>query len=179
MAGLLDPSTSANAAPVYDFGITELWSPVAPGLWQGGTHDDDTINAQLTYHEMVRGERQVTAELFDAVVTMYAWARPADWGVKELRFTFGDGLHVPDDDDVFDVVQWAHKHWSNGQRVLVRCQAGLNRSGYIAALMLIRSGMAPSDAVKLLRESRSRWVLFNDAFERAVLGADVDFWRKP
>jgi protein-tyrosine phosphatase len=46
------------------------------------------------------------------------------------------------------------------------CQAGLNRSGLVAALALIRSGMTPAEAITLLRSKRSPAVLCNPTFER-------------
>lgn len=52
---------------------------------------------------------------------------------------------------------------------LVHCQAGLNRSGLIAATVLILDGYTPKEAVDKLRESRSPAVLCNPLFERFIL----------
>ncbi len=52
---------------------------------------------------------------------------------------------------------------------LVHCQAGLNRSGLVAALALILDGMLPAAAIDLLRQQRSPAVLCNPAFERWLL----------
>lgn len=52
---------------------------------------------------------------------------------------------------------------------LVHCQAGLNRSGLVAALALILDGMLPAAAIDLLRQHRSPAVLCNPAFERWLL----------
>jgi hypothetical protein len=52
---------------------------------------------------------------------------------------------------------------------LVHCQAGLNRSGLVTALSLIRRGMKPDAAIALLREKRCDAVLCNQAFERFLL----------
>jgi protein-tyrosine phosphatase len=49
---------------------------------------------------------------------------------------------------------------------LVHCQAGLNRSGLVAGLALIRMGMEPAEAIALLREKRCDAVLCNSAFEQ-------------
>jgi protein-tyrosine phosphatase len=57
----------------------------------------------------------------------------------------------------------------NGNKVLVRCQAGLNRSGLTAALALIQMGYKPEDAINLLREKRSKYVLINKEFEEFLL----------
>lgn len=52
---------------------------------------------------------------------------------------------------------------------LVHCQAGLNRSGLIAALALVHGGMEPSAAIALLREKRCDVVLCNQTFEKWLL----------
>lgn len=56
---------------------------------------------------------------------------------------------------------------------LVHCQAGLNRSGLIAAMVLVLLERSPADAIALLREKRSPAVLCNRAFEAWLLGPDV------
>lgn len=54
-------------------------------------------------------------------------------------------------------------------KTLVHCQAGLNRSGLLTGLALIRAGAAPADAIKLLRAKRCDQVLCNRAFEGWLL----------
>lgn len=52
----------------------------------------------------------------------------------------------------------------------VHCSAGLNRSGLIAALALVKTGnFTPAEAIKLLREKRAENMLCNTLFERRVL----------
>jgi protein-tyrosine phosphatase len=58
---------------------------------------------------------------------------------------------------------------SQGKKVLVHCQAGLNRSGVVTALALINLGYTPTAAIELMREKRSPLVLCNEAFENWVL----------
>lgn len=53
---------------------------------------------------------------------------------------------------------------------LIACKAGLNRSGLISALTLIRMGSSPSEAIELLRQKRCRQVLCNPSFVAHVLG---------
>jgi hypothetical protein len=170
-----------------DYGISELWSEITPGLYVGGTDDHDTIAYQTNYEIQRRtGDRYPTdveqvliqPEDFDAVVTLYAFARPVGWGVQELRSGFMDGAQVPAQRDLLELVEWAHRRWTRGERVLVRCQAGLNRSGLIAALVLVRAGLEPMDAVSLLRERRSSHSLFNKTFLEYVLGVDGADWRE-
>lgn len=157
--------THARAIPMPD----ELWTEVLPGLWQGGTDDDDTIDvAAKTYY----GTPNITKAEFDAVVTLYAWARPVDWEVEELRWGFYDSQELPEWEKLAAAVNWAYIRWQNGQRVIIRCQAGLNRSGLITALVLIRHGWSADSAIQLLRDTRSPWVLCNRDFERAIRELD-------
>jgi hypothetical protein len=151
-----------------------LWSEILPGLWQGGTDDYDVIG--------VAGHcpNRVTSTHFDSVYTLYARANAASWNVKEVRFGFADG-DMSDFDpeaDLYFAVREAHADWKAGKRVLVRCQAGLNRSGLVMALVLIREGYNPEQAVELIRQNRGDIALCNDTFVRwLTLRADVDFWR--
>lgn len=151
---------------------TELWSEIMPGLWQGGTDDLDVIGANSNH--------RITRSNFDTVITLYARANGASWNVKELRFGFADG-DMNDFDPEADLellVREAHKDWKAGKRVLIRCQAGLNRSGLITALVLIRDGVSPQDAIDLIRKQRATAALCNTTFDRWLTdAADLEFWR--
>jgi len=142
------------------------WVPneIVTGLYMGGTADDDTIdNSRHLYAD-------AATEGFDAVATLYAWARPAGWGTEELRYGFMDGgLDADTVRTVVDTARWVHRRWSAGATVLVRCQAGLNRSGLITALVLMLEGRSALEAIALLRERRSPWALCNDAFVRWLI----------
>jgi protein-tyrosine phosphatase len=151
-----------------------LWSEILPGLWQGGTHDTDTT------HERHTSMYKPSKEDFDTVVTLYESANPVRGGVKELRFGFYDGdmsdFNVTE--DLFELVQTAHRDWKAGKRVLIRCQAGWNRSGLVMALTLIKDGYEPREAIDLIRERRVPEALSNRTFERWLLNeADLEFWR--
>lgn len=63
------------------------------------------------------------------------------------------------------MVAEAHR---SGLSVLVTCTMGLNRSGLIVALTLVRFGYRPSVVIDTLRERRSRLVLSNSGYERYV-----------
>jgi protein-tyrosine phosphatase len=71
----------------------------------------------------------------------------------------------------------AHADWKDGKRVLIRCQAGWNRSGLLMALVLIRDGHTASEAIDLIREKRSRHALSNFTFANWLLETNVEFWR--
>lgn len=58
---------------------------------------------------------------------------------------------------------------------LVHCQAGLNRSGIVTALALIKNGMTANDAIAQMRKARGPDVLCNPWFVTwlQALGKDV------
>ena len=137
----------------------ELFSMIAPNLFQGGTDDLDVIHLPVT------NNRKRTDLPFDAIVTMYAWARPADWNVQEFRYGVPDASITDIDlQRLKQAVEFGYDRWKSGDRVLIRCQAGLNRSGLLTALVLINEGYSPSDAIALIREKRSGWALCNSDY---------------
>ena len=132
----------------------ELWSQLLPGLWQGGTDDND-IYDQLA-------KPAITKKNFDFVI----------------RFGFYDSDMADfDPNDLQGIVRMAHAEWKRGQRVLIRCQAGMNRSGLIMALVLIREGYTAQEAIDLIRDKRSKHALFNGRFEKWLSEVDVSAWR--
>ena len=150
-------------APRYSIEYpTELWSEILPGLWQGGTDDDD-VDVQKTVPA-------IQPKDFDTVVTAYAWANPVDWFVKEIRFGFYDGTMTDfDPAELEDIVSMAYADWKRGKKVGVRCQAGMNRSGLIVALVLMKDGFTAEQAIGLIREKRSKHALFNKKFVEYLL----------
>jgi len=167
----LERAADAYKAPTWEasrYEAEELWSEVLPGLWQGGTHDNDVI-------WRTGGEKiGVTQKNFDFVATLYADANPVDWFVEEVRFGIYDG-NMKDIDlpRLFRVVNRTYEAWQDGDRVLVRCQAGWNRSGLVTALVMMKDGMPAEEAIKLLRQKRSPFALCNATFEKWLLGLDT------
>ena len=134
---------------------------ILPRLFQGGTEDDHVVGEGVPV-DHYRGERP-----FGLIVTLYADAQPAPWGVEEIRFGFPDGnLTESAIERVLRIALTAHDRWIAGERVLIRCQAGVNRSGLVTALVLMLQGMSAEEAIALLRERRSPMVLNNSHFER-------------
>jgi hypothetical protein len=153
------------------FTTRDAWWPtyapdeIVPGLWQGGTEDDHVVGRRVPadHHGVFSGR----APRFDVVVTLYADAQPAPWGVEELRFGFPDAELTPAfAERAIALARHAHRRWKDGARVLVRCQAGVNRSGLVTALVLMLEGMDARDAIGLIRANRAPAVLANRAFVR-------------
>ncbi len=149
----------------------QLYSMIAPNLFQGGTDDLDVIHLAQT------NNRPRTDLPFDAIVTMYAWARPADWNIQEFRYGVPDAsIKDIDLDRLRQAVDFGYDRWKQGDRVLVRCQAGLNRSGLVLALILIKDGIAPQEAINCIRDGRGPDALFNDNFHAWLLKEGEKFF---
>ncbi|MCW2813438.1 MAG: protein phosphatase [Nocardioides sp.] len=131
------------------------WDEVVPGLWQGG-HDVRSQSAKAC----------VVDDEFDLVVSLatrrgygprdgveHVVARLADAGVDALTAERLDGLAAT----VAAAV-------AAGRTVLVRCSGGLNRSGLVVALALVRTGHDVDDALALVRAARGPWALTNPGF---------------
>lgn len=133
------------------------------------------------------GMRPVTYHGFDVVVSCeHHLAR------KPMEGYEGIVIHCPmQDEDDFEcgarerrVAEIVSSALTGGQKVLVHCSGGLNRSGVIVALALQSQGFTPSAAVALMRVRRDEFVLCNRAFERFVLGdrlptAETSVFRLP
>lgn len=118
---------------------------IRPGLWMGGMpkHLPDHIVAVV-----------------DCCGGMYAIPPH----VIYVRAMFEDSTtHIPDRawlESIADTVLAL----SRLGPVLVHCQAGLNRSGIVVALALMRDGMSSNEAVALIRRQRDATCLCNSSF---------------
>ena len=143
-----------------------LYSEILPALWQGGTEDDDNI-----YHGQKRLPTMNDPKPFDAVVSLCAYTQPVGWLTKEFRYGFADG---PVEPEVYQecerISDWAHSEWKLGSKVLIRCQAGLNRSGLITSLVLLREGMDLAQILELIRSKRGEFALSNKYFVEYLKG---------
>lgn len=95
-------------------------------------------------------------------------------GKAVLRLPFDDDIYRPIPPEAGRIFhQMAHRlarEARSGRRVLITCAMGLNRSGIITALTLMHAhGMAPADAIRLIRGKRSRDALMNPMFEQWLL----------
>jgi hypothetical protein len=143
-----------------DFDDPPLQSKILEGLYQGGTDDELTVfrgNKRLATLNDVRP--------FDSVVTLCAHSLPMGWLVKEFRYPFPDGPIDPATiPEIEALAEWAYSMWKSGERVLIRCQAGMNRSSLLTALVLMRDGKSVDEAIALIKERRSPYVLSNSHF---------------
>ena len=138
---------------------TEPYAEILPGLYMGGTADDQTVDYPQQLPDLS------DPKVFDAVVTLYSWAQPVGWGVEEMRYGFADAsVEHFDVQRLVRVSKWAFDRWDSGEQVLIRCQAGLNRSGLVTALTMMHAGFEPTDAIRQIRQQRSEVALFNNHY---------------
>ena len=134
------------------------WDEAMPGLFVGG-------------HEAQSGDCRVTDQ-FDVVISLHT--QPdfgPDEGIEHHTHTMIDGpLNPADHQRLNELAEAAVNAVHAGRTVLVRCHAGMNRSGLVAAMAMIKMGWSLDDAIAKMRSVRSHWVLFNDSF--------VDFLRE-
>ena len=147
-----------------------LYSEILTNLFMGGTDDEDVIHIPARIYS----RREDLP--FDSIVTMYAWARPADWNVQEFRYGVPDeSIKDIDLNRLRQAVEFGYDRWKQGDRLLVRCQAGLNRSGLVMALILIKDGYTPYQAIDLIRQRRTDIALFNENFVNWLLSSGANF----
>ena len=166
-----DADLEALARPDYGHYLAQdLWSEILPNLWQGGTADNDTGRQKQ--------KPDINITKFDTVITLYAWANPVDWFVKEIRYgVYDSNVAHMNLEEIFDIVKTTHSEWKRGKKVLVRCQAGWNRSGLVMALVLIREGYSAEEAIAMLRERRSEYALCNNDFVKFLLKQNPADWQ--
>jgi protein-tyrosine phosphatase len=121
----------------------------------------------------------ITKDDFDTVITLYSWAQPVDWLVEEVRYGFYDSeiSHI-DFAAVERAADFAYQAWKSGKRVLIRCQAGINRSSLVMAHVLMKDKYKAREAIDLMREKRSKAVLLNRHFvDYLVMSEEVPLER--
>jgi protein-tyrosine phosphatase len=75
-------------------------------------------------------------------------------------------------DQVDELAEMVNRWLNEGFKVLVHCQAGLNRSSLVAARVLMLRGKTADEAINLLRTNRSPACLCNPAFEAHLRGLE-------
>lgn len=89
-------------------------------------------------------------------------------GQRKVDGYLFDSSEKPDFNHVCELVAAGVAFAEDGP-TLIHCKGGLNRSGLIAALVLMQQGYEAAWAVKTLREKRTEHMLNNEVFEQFVL----------
>jgi hypothetical protein len=140
----------------------EAWSEIIPGLWVGG-HDYVPYPTRQGEGAL---ETAYPGGQFDVVVSAYQRDGCApDFGVEHHEVIFPDAqLDSDTERTARELASVAAQRVREGHKVLVRCQAGLNRSSLIAGIALVNLGYEGRDAVQLIRSKRSPWALCNEDY---------------
>lgn len=150
------------------------WNQIAPNLWLGG-HDWRDPESTEKYEGFMSPCETTTEDLaragFDVVISFYSrlgCEPPA--GAEHHHHRIPDGeLGDHDLQRVKELAQLAVRRVQVGKKVLIRCQAGLNRASLCAAFALIKLGFEAREAIFHIREQRSPDALFNGAFVDYIL----------
>ncbi len=90
-------------------------------------------------------------------------------GVLYLHFAYRDANVIPDATDLHIAASFLNDLRAAGKTVFIHCRLGLNRSALLTGLVLIDEGYRAKDAIELMRNLRSPYVLENNTFERYLL----------
>lgn len=101
---------------------------------------------------------------FGAIVSLYPWEKYDHPNLYEFTM-YDDDQHPVDERTLERAADKTIELLSTGQKVLVHCQAGLNRSGLLTAYVLMKGKTMTADqAIELVRR-KSPVVLVNSVFE--------------
>jgi Dual specificity phosphatase, catalytic domain len=95
-------------------------------------------------------------------------------GVLYLHFAYRDTNAIPDSTDLHIVASSLNDLRAAGKTVFIHCRLGLNRSALLTGLVLIDEGYGAKDAIDMMRNLRSPYVLENKTFERYLLSQNPD-----
>jgi hypothetical protein len=76
-------------------------------------------------------------------------------GLEPLWFPIPDGMAPSDVQATTRLVRSILDHLAGGRTVVIHCHGGVGRSGTLAAVCLVASGVEPGRALELVREARA------------------------
>lgn len=132
-----------------------LISHIEGNLWNGGCRQGVELNPDFKY-----------------VFSLYPWEQYTigpNTHRHEVTMYDSQDQHMDGVDQIAEAVVEAVKDG----KTLIHCQAGLNRSGLIAARALMMMGRTAGEAIDLLREKRCDMVLCNASFESWLRSHDT------
>ncbi|MHC4814343.1 MAG: protein-tyrosine phosphatase family protein [Planctomycetota bacterium] len=134
---------------------------IAPKLYQGSLPPQGWALARSGFKVLVLAAREYQPP---------AWSFP---GVDVIRLPMDDvdrPLNEAQRARVKLAAQIVSQRARRGERVLVTCAAGLNRSGLIVGTALKLAGLGGCDAVRRIRRARGPLALSNPSFVQALSG---------
>ena len=156
----LSPDADAHRLLSSDSGSGELWMGETPEM-------EDFRFVPQELRGMPSGF--YTPERFDVRIDLYGSCAKAADGVDEFVYALWDSHINGWDAEAFGILGDAVAEtvfWLDvGKRVVVNCQAGLNRSGLVSALALMEwAGLTADEAINLIHARRSPLCLVNASF---------------
>jgi protein-tyrosine phosphatase len=108
----------------------------------------------------------VVADQFDVVYSLHSREGhgPPPW-VEHHVLEIPDGvLNARQIRAVDEFAASAALDFADGRQVLVRCRAGMNRSGLVVGEVLKRNGYTAAEAIAMIRKHRAPGALNNETF---------------
>lgn len=108
---------------------------------------------------------------FDKILNLYPWGEYVVPELTEMVEVIAYDSHDVDYNSFQNGAILAMEWLEEGYKVLVHCQAGLNRSSFVVALILMELyKMSPDEAINHIRKTRSNLCLCNDHFRQYLKG---------
>ncbi|KKN83834.1 hypothetical protein LCGC14_0294870 [marine sediment metagenome] len=131
------------------------------------TFSNILLNRLWMSGELESSPRLILEGRIHAIVNLSHYDDPdetIEYAKDYLHWPIDDGP-LPNLDELGLVVYWATQKIREGRRVLIHCDAGLNRSGLVTALVVMEiTGMTGTQAISHVRVCRGSTALFNPSF---------------
>lgn len=159
------PDCDGSGWTVWAAMALEPWTQIVPNLWMGGVD----FNCSTT-----GGQRIVSKspqDLFAVVISLYRrdGFDPHGQVAHHVSLFADSGLDTDKISRANLMAAHAADAVREGKKTLIRCQAGLNRSGLVTGLALRSLGYSAQEAIDMIRAKRSPWALCNEHFEAYLL----------
>jgi len=153
--------------------MERFWSPQR----EGRNDHAQLIDGKLWQGAFVVDWKDINALGIRCVVNVSETEHP----INKSRFTgqivnwqIDDGDEMPDLFILDAITTLVAQNVKNGIPTMVHCAAGLNRSGLVNAIALIKlTGWDGRKVISVMRDARDPMVLCNDVFEKFVLDFKV------
>lgn len=157
----------------------DLESQPIQGWLPDGRHINIPLISHITENLYVGGYLPGVdlGNFFSHIFSLYQWERythadSTEYVAVEMYDTDRSPVDV---ESVEEISNRAITALGDGGNVLIKCQAGINRSNLVTARVLMKGlDMSAREAIALLRVKRSPLVLANNVFENWLLSLDFD-----
>lgn len=171
------PVMKGNAIHARGAGYFEvpLFSHIYDNLWMGCSPAEFPHQDWLTVTDPTT---LLPVPRFDAILNLYQWGeyvvpKGTVSRVEEMYDAYGKVDH----EQLEDLSDWVINQLKQGHKVLVHCQAGLNRSSLVAGRVLMKMfNFSGQEAIAKIRSQRSEVCLCNKDFESYLLWVDSEWF---